>query len=96
MTIRSPIAGAVFDAYGTLFDVYGVEAELEAWFPGKGRAIAEKWREKQIEYTRLRTMSSQYVDFWQITGDALDYACEFAEAPLDAPVRASLLAQSSA
>jgi 2-haloacid dehalogenase len=36
---------------------------LEARFPGKGRAIAEKWREKQIEYSRLRTMSSRYVDF---------------------------------
>src|ERR1700722_15864342 len=86
------LAGVVFDAYGTLFDVYGVQAELEARFPGKGRAIAEKWREKQIEYSRLLTMSGRYVDFWQITGDALDYACEFSEAPLDAGARASLLA----
>ncbi len=77
MTISSALAGVVFDAYGTLFDVYGVQAELEARFPGKARAIAEKWREKQIEYSRLRTMSGRYVDFWQITGDALDYACEF-------------------
>ena len=92
MTISSALAGVVFDAYGTLFDVYGVQAELEARFPGKGRAIAEKWREKQIEYSRLRTMSSRYVDFWQITGDALDYACEFSEAPLDTGARASLLA----
>jgi 2-haloacid dehalogenase len=91
MTIPSPIAGVVFDAYGTLFDVYGVQTELEARFPGKGRAIAEKWRERQIEYSRLRTMSSRYVDFWQITGDALDYACEFSEARLDAAARASLL-----
>jgi 2-haloacid dehalogenase len=91
MTIPSPIAGVVFDAYGTLFDVYGVHTELEARFPGKGRAVAEKWREKQIEYSRLRTMSSRYVDFWQITGDALDYACEFSEARLDAAARASLL-----
>ena len=92
MTISSALAGVVFDACGTLFDVYGVQTELEARFPGKGRAIAEKWREKQIEYSRLRTMSSRYVDFWQITGDALDYACEFSEAPLDAGARASLLA----
>jgi 2-haloacid dehalogenase len=92
MTSSSPLAGVVFDAYGTLFDVYGVQAELEARFPGKGPAIAEKWREKQIEYSRLRTMSSQYVGFWQITGDALDYACEFAEAAVDAATRASLLA----
>ena len=92
MTISSALAGVVFDAYGTLFDVYGVQTELGARFPSKGRAIAEKWREKQIEYSRLRTMSSRYVDFWQITGDALDYACEFSEAPLDVGARASLLA----
>src|SRR5271155_4615249 len=92
MTISSALAGVVFYAYGTLFDVYGVQTELEARFPGKGRAIAEKWREKQIEYSRLRTMSSRYVDFWQITGDSLDYACEFAEVRLEAAARAALLA----
>ena len=88
----SRLSGVVFDAYGTLFDVYGVQTELEARFPGKGRPIAEKWREKQIEYSRLRTMGGRYVDFWQITADSLDYSCEFAEAPLDAAARASLLA----
>src|SRR5271163_1242084 len=92
MTISSALAGVVFDAYGTLFDVYGVQAELEARFPGRGRPIAEKWREKQIEYSRLRTISDRYVDFWQITADSLDYACEFAEASLDEAARASLLA----
>jgi 2-haloalkanoic acid dehalogenase type II len=82
----------VFDVYGTLLDVHGVQTQLEARFPGKGEAISTKWREKQIEYSRLRSMSDRYVDFWQITGDALDHACEFAEAPLDADARVSLLA----
>jgi 2-haloacid dehalogenase len=91
MTKPSPLSGVVFDAYGTLFDVHGVQTQLEARFPGKGQAISARWREKQIEYSRLRTMSSRYVDFWQITGDALDYACEFSEARLDAAARASLL-----
>src|SRR5271155_4197909 len=92
MTKPSQLSGVVFDAYGTLFDVYSVETELEARFPGKGQAIAAKWREKQIEYSRLRTMSSRYVDFWRIPGDALDYASALAEARLDAAARASLLA----
>ena len=92
MTISSPLSGVVFDAYGTLFDVYSVQTELEARFPGKGQAISAKWREKQIEYSRLLTMCGRYVDFWQITAHSLDYACEFAEAPLDVGTRASLLA----
>ena len=91
MTKPPPLSGVVFDAYGTLFDIHGVQTHLEARFPGKGQAISTKWREKQIEYSRLRTMSDRYVDFWQITGDALDYACEFAGAPLDADARTSLL-----
>src|SRR5580698_10609577 len=92
MAKPSPLSGVVFDAYGTLFDVHGVQAQLEALFPGKGQAISAKWREKQIDYSRLLTMSGRYVDFWRLTADSLDYACEFAEAVLDPEVRASLLA----
>ncbi len=85
-------AAVIFDAYGTLFDVFGVESALEARFPGQGRAIAQRWRDKQIEYTRLRTMSDRYVDFWRVTGDALDFACAFAGVALDAAARIALLA----
>ena len=84
-------AGVVFDAYGTLFDVFAVEARLEALFPGKGRALAWRWRDKQIEYSRLRTMSGHYEDFWSITGDALDYACEFEKVALSATARDELM-----
>lgn len=87
-----PIFGVVFDAYGTLFDVYAVEAMLESRFPGRGRAIAVRWRDKQIEYSRLRTMSVRYTDFWSITADALEYACEFERALLDEDARGRLLA----
>ncbi len=70
------IKAIAFDAYGTLLDVYSVGALAERMFPGKGAAIAHIWRDKQIEYTRLRSMCGQFADFWQVTGDALDYACE--------------------
>jgi 2-haloacid dehalogenase len=82
--------GMIFDAYGTLFDVFAVEADLERRFPGKGRAIATRWRDKQIEYSRLRTMSGRYADFWRLTVDALDYACEFERADLAPDARADL------
>ena len=45
-----------FDAYGTLFDVYSVSSLAEELFPGKGAQLATIWRDKQIEYTRLRTV----------------------------------------
>lgn len=71
------IRAVAFDAYGTLFDVYSIGALIESFFPGKGAAMALTWRDKQIEYTRLRTMCDQYADFWQVTQDALDFTAAF-------------------
>ena len=65
----------IFDAYGTLFDVYSIGALAERLFPGKGPAVAELWRDKQIEYTRLRTLSNTYKPFWEVTQDALVFTC---------------------
>ena len=86
------IAGIVFDAYGTLFDVFSVEARLEAMFPGKGRAISALWRVRQVDYTRLTTLSGGFRDFWSLTSDALDYACEAEGVALTGAGRADLLA----
>ncbi len=65
----------IFDAYGTLFDVYSIGALAERLFPGRGAALAELWRDKQIEYTRLRTLSNTYKPFWEVTQDALVFTC---------------------
>ena len=48
----------LFDAYGTLFDVYSVGLLAEQLFPGQGSALGVLWRDKQIEYTRLVTTSN--------------------------------------
>ncbi|WP_394777616.1 haloacid dehalogenase type II [Undibacterium sp.] len=69
------IQAIAFDAYGTLFDVYSVRELGEKFFPGRGMALAELWRDKQIEYTRLRTMCSMYKPFWEVTQDALVFSC---------------------
>ncbi|WP_306481503.1 haloacid dehalogenase type II [Limnobacter sp.] len=66
----------LFDAYGTLFDVYSVSSTAEQIFPGQGATLSVLWRDKQIEYTRLRAMAGRYKPFWDITIDALRYACE--------------------
>ncbi|KQT12168.1 haloacid dehalogenase type II [Ramlibacter sp. Leaf400] len=69
----------LFDAYGTLFDVYGIGALAERLFPGQGHALAVLWRDKQIEYTRLVTTSddgAHYRPFSELTQAALRYACK--------------------
>jgi 2-haloacid dehalogenase len=74
-----PVPKAVlFDAYGTLFDVYSVALLAEQLFPGHGERIATIWRDKQIEYTRLVSMSGgdgrHYRPFWDLTRAGLRYA----------------------
>ncbi len=69
----------LFDAYGTLFDVYSVGLVAEQLFPGQGQALGQLWRDKQIEYTRLVTTSNggaHYQPFWQLTQAGLRYACK--------------------
>jgi 2-haloacid dehalogenase len=73
--MMSGIQAFVFDAYGTLFDVHSVIAAAERAFPGKGQALSQLWRAKQLEYTWLRSLMERYEDFWKITAGALKYAC---------------------
>jgi 2-haloacid dehalogenase len=72
-----------FDAYGTLFDVYSMGQLAEALFPGDGQALTLMWRDRQIEYTRLVTMSDpnpngskHYLPFWELTIRSLRYVCK--------------------
>ena len=78
------IKAVVFDAYGTLFDVYSIQILAEEFYPGKGADIAVRWRDKQIEYTRLITQSdphspsgSQFFrPFWELTRLSLEYTLD--------------------
>ncbi len=70
------IKACVFDAYGTLFDVHSAAARCRADLGEKADAMSAIWRDKQLQYTWLRSLMGRYVDFWQITSDALDYAME--------------------
>lgn len=77
MQTSPPTPRAVlFDAYGTLFDVYSVALAAEQLFPGRGNALATLWRDKQIEYTRLVSMSGRYRPFWDLTRAGLRYAAQ--------------------
>ena len=73
---NEPLAGVqacVFDAYGTLFD-FASAARGCADVLGDGiDRLTALWRDKQLQYTWLRALQGQHADFWQVTGDALDF-----------------------
>jgi 2-haloacid dehalogenase len=83
----------IFDAYGTLFDVYSISALAERLYPGKGQLLSELWRDKQIEYTRLRTLSNIYKPFWEVTQDALVFSCRKLGLELSLDAQTQLMAQ---
>ncbi len=70
------IKACVFDAYGTLFDVHSAVNSLSEKIGPSHAMLSALWRKKQLEYTWLRSLMNEYVDFWQVTGEALDYAMD--------------------
>lgn len=73
----SNIKACVFDAYGTVFDVHSAVAQHESQLPlNVAERVSTLWRTKQLEYTWLRSLMERHADFWQVTGDALDYALD--------------------
>ena len=89
-----------FDAYGTLFDVYSIATLAEEIFPGQGEALALMWRDRQIEYTRLVTMSDPapagsryYLSFQELTVRALRYVARRLALPLSPADEVRLMGQ---
>jgi len=84
------VKAVVFDLYGTLYDVHSVASRCGEHFPGRGLEISILWRQKQLEYTWLRSLMGQYVSFEQATEDALDYVVEHLKLDASREVRADL------
>src|SRR5688572_15034671 len=84
------LAAVVFDAYGTLFDLSSIAGGARDALGDDTEAFALLWRRKQLEYTWLRALMGDYADFWQVTGEALDYALA-AMGRDDAALRARLM-----
>jgi 2-haloacid dehalogenase len=82
---------AAFDAYGTLFDVHSAVARESAALGAKAEAVSQLWRQKQLEYTWLRSLMGRHADFWQVTRDGLDFA--LASHGIDNPALAERLMQ---
>ncbi|MDH3693253.1 MAG: haloacid dehalogenase type II [Gammaproteobacteria bacterium] len=72
----SNIEACVFDAYGTLFDVHSAVDKYREQIGEQADDVSNLWRTKQLQYTWLRSMMKKHVDFWQVTGQALDFALE--------------------
>ena len=68
------IRACVFDAYGTLFDFNSAARGAADALGPDWAALSEAWRVKQLQYTWLRSLMGRHIDFWRLTGDALDWA----------------------
>jgi len=76
-----PVKVILFDAF-PVYDAGGVGVMAEQLFPGKGAQLMDVWRTRQFEYTWLRNISGNYVDFFAVSSDALDYALELLGLPV--------------
>jgi len=72
--VLSGISVCVFDAYGTLFDLDKIASVGRAALGDRVTALSDLWRRKQLEYSWLRSLMGRHADFWQVTGESLDYA----------------------
>ena len=91
---RGPAAGVqavLFDAYGTLFDVYSIGVAAETLFPGAGERLGVIWRDKQIEYTRLSSMSGRIRSFRDCTRAGLRFAARRLQLDLGAAAEDELM-----
>jgi 2-haloacid dehalogenase len=70
------VRACVFDAYGTVFDYASAAFGCRDLLAGKAETLTALWRDKQLQYTWLRAVQGRHADFWQVTGDALDFALE--------------------
>jgi 2-haloacid dehalogenase len=90
MAQLSGIKACVFDAYGTLFDFASAARRCRDVLGDDVERLTVLWRDKQLQYTWLRSLQGRHADFWQVTGDALDYA--LATSRIDQPgLRARLM-----
>lgn len=87
------IDALVFDAYGTLFDVHSVTRLAESLYPGKGAALSQAWRVKQLEYTWLRSLMGRYEDFNAVTAAALEWVVDAMGLDRSPDAQAQLLAE---
>lgn len=88
-----PVKAVLFDAYGTLLDVHSVALLAEQLFPGHGESLSRLWRDKQIDCTRLLTMSGRYQPFRDVTRAGLRFAAQALRLPWSGEAEERLMNQ---
>ena len=68
------VQACVFDAYGTLLDFNSAVMRCRDEIGDSAERLSDVWRQKQLQYTWLRSLMGAHADFWQVTGEALDFA----------------------
>src|SRR4051794_32002730 len=86
----NPIRAVVFDAFA-IFDPSNVLRRSETLFPAAGSILFNEWRTRQFEYSWLRTISGTYLDFWNVTEEALMWSTRKLGLNLPKPQRRSLM-----
>jgi len=89
-TARPGIKGIAFDGFA-IFDPRPIAALTDRLFPGKGAELGNAWRIRQFEYTWLRTLMGRYVNFWQVTEEALVFAVRTLKLELSVEKRSQLM-----
>lgn len=87
----SPRFKAVAFDYFVLFDPNSVVEQVEKEFPGRGLEFTRAWRAKQFEYGFLRSITERHADFFEVTGDALDYTAQAMQVEMTSERRTRLL-----
>lgn len=85
------IKALVFDAFGTLFDVQSLDQRLETHFGSKAPEINAIWRQKQLQYSWLRSLMDRYKPFSRVTAEALTFACKEIGVELSDEVKAHMM-----
>ena len=88
---HSDIQAIVFDAYGTLFNIASIDYKLKEQFGDQATDIAKIWRQKQLQYTWLRSLMGRYSPFTEVTKDALIYACKVQQVNLNPLIQSDLI-----
>ena len=70
------IRACVFDAYGTILDFGSAATRCRDVLGEQTEQLTALWRDKQLQYTWLRAAQGRHADFWQVTGEALDFALD--------------------
>jgi 2-haloacid dehalogenase len=88
--VGGTVRAVAFDLF-TLFDPRGVQRRIAEVLPDAPAGFEVAWRTRLFEYAWIRAASGRYVDFRQLTGDALDHGASAAGVHLAPPDREALI-----